>query len=215
MKLFVYDHCPFCVKARMIFGLTQTPVECIYLDNDDEATPIAMVGKKMLPILEKTDGSFMPESMDIVHYIDSLQSTSVFQMPPSVFVSTWVQETQGIIQRLVMPRTALYPFAEFPTQSSQDYYIHKKEDYLGPFAALIDNTPEYLTQIHAQLQKLNDWMATEHSVQAALSEDDIHVFAWLRNLSLVKGVQYPEKVKHYMQFFAEKTNIPLLWDTAI
>ena len=21
MKLYVYDHCPFCVRARMIFGL--------------------------------------------------------------------------------------------------------------------------------------------------------------------------------------------------
>ena len=25
MKLYVYDHCPFCVRARMIFGLKNLP----------------------------------------------------------------------------------------------------------------------------------------------------------------------------------------------
>lgn len=24
MKLYVYDHCPFCVRARMIFGLKKS-----------------------------------------------------------------------------------------------------------------------------------------------------------------------------------------------
>ena len=27
MNLYVYDHCPFCVRARMIFGLKNLPVE--------------------------------------------------------------------------------------------------------------------------------------------------------------------------------------------
>ena len=48
MKLYVYDHCPFCVRARMIFGLKNLPVELVVLANDDEATPIGLVGKKVL-----------------------------------------------------------------------------------------------------------------------------------------------------------------------
>lgn len=71
MKLFVYEHCPYCVKARMIFGLKNLPVEVKALLNDDEKTPTSMVGKKVVPILQKQDGSFMPESMDIVQYIDN------------------------------------------------------------------------------------------------------------------------------------------------
>ena len=53
MKLYVYDHCPFCVRARMIFGLKNLPVELVVLANDDEATPIGLVGKKVVPILSK------------------------------------------------------------------------------------------------------------------------------------------------------------------
>ncbi|EPT9973233.1 glutaredoxin, partial [Escherichia coli] len=25
MKLYIYDHCPYCLKARMIFGLKNIP----------------------------------------------------------------------------------------------------------------------------------------------------------------------------------------------
>ena len=70
MKLYHYDHCPFCVRARMIFGLRGVEVENIILANDDEDTPIGMIGAKQVPILEKDDGTFMGESLDIVHYID-------------------------------------------------------------------------------------------------------------------------------------------------
>ena len=50
MKLYIYDHCPFCVRARMIFGLRDVAVEEVVLANDDEATPIGMIGSKQVPI---------------------------------------------------------------------------------------------------------------------------------------------------------------------
>lgn len=53
MKLYIYDHCPFCVRARMIFGLRDVAVEEVILANDDEATPIGMIGSKQVPILQK------------------------------------------------------------------------------------------------------------------------------------------------------------------
>ena len=58
MKLYVYDHCPYCVKARMIFGFKQIPFELITLADDDIKTPTSMIGVKMTPILEKDSGEF-------------------------------------------------------------------------------------------------------------------------------------------------------------
>ena len=72
MKLYIYDHCPYCLKARMIFGLKNIPVELHVLLNDDAETPTRMVGQKQVPILQKDDSRYMPESMDIVHYVDKL-----------------------------------------------------------------------------------------------------------------------------------------------
>ncbi len=55
MKLYIYDHCPYCLKARMIFGLKNIPVELHVLLNDDAETPTRMVGQKQVPILQKDD----------------------------------------------------------------------------------------------------------------------------------------------------------------
>lgn len=62
---------PDCVRAMMIFGLKNIPFKKHVLLNDDEETPIRLVGKKMVPILVKEDGTAMPESLDIVKYIDA------------------------------------------------------------------------------------------------------------------------------------------------
>ncbi len=215
MKLFIYEHCPFCIKARMIFGLTKTPVELIYLANDDEETPIKMIGAKMVPILEKDDGTFMPESMDIVHYINDMQKHSVFKTEPTEEIANWIKETFPIMHKLVMPRNVLCDFEEFKTQSSKDYYQHKKEDYIGPFADAMAKTPEYSQQIKEKLNELADLMKSEQSIHAELSEDDIHVFAILRGLTLVKGLEFPNKVQAYMESMAKQSNIPLAFNFAV
>ena len=117
MKLYHYDHCPFCVRARMIIGLRGLNVEQIPLANDDEATPIGLVGKKMVPILIKDDGTAMGESLDI----------------------------------------------------------------LG----------------------------------ARLGYEDIITFPLLRNLTMVKGVNYPPEVRRYVEMMSEKSRVPLFDDTAL
>lgn len=53
MKLYIYDHCPFCVRARMAAGLFGADVEEVVLANDDEATPIGMIGAKKCPSCKK------------------------------------------------------------------------------------------------------------------------------------------------------------------
>jgi len=70
MKLHIYEHCPFCVRARMIFGIKKIPFELRVMSEADAETPTSMVGKKIAPILEKDDGTFMAGSRDIVHYVD-------------------------------------------------------------------------------------------------------------------------------------------------
>jgi hypothetical protein len=51
-KLYVYDHCPFCVRVRMAFGLKGIKHELVFLANDDKELPISLVGKKVSPIFE-------------------------------------------------------------------------------------------------------------------------------------------------------------------
>ena len=79
LKLYIYEHCPFCVKARMIFGLKDLAFDQVILQHNDEAQPISMTGYKLVPILEE-NGHFMGESMDIVQYIDQEKGLSLIHI---------------------------------------------------------------------------------------------------------------------------------------
>ena len=97
MKLYIYDHCPFCVRARMAAGLFGADVEEVVLANDDEATPIGMIGAKQVPILQKEDGSFMGESLDC--------------KPPPPFALCYINFCTRCVLK-VTPAFALYRIAE-------------------------------------------------------------------------------------------------------
>jgi hypothetical protein len=52
--LYNYDHCPFCVRVRLALGFKNIKHNLVFLANDDVATPTAMVGKKVSPIMVRT-----------------------------------------------------------------------------------------------------------------------------------------------------------------
>lgn len=45
-KLFIYDFCPFCCRARVALGLKKVKYDVIFMAYDDEATPRSLVGVK-------------------------------------------------------------------------------------------------------------------------------------------------------------------------
>ena len=61
-ELYVYDHCPFCVRVRMAMGLKGIQHKLVFMGNDDVETPTALVGKKIAPIWVDGDGP-MAESL--------------------------------------------------------------------------------------------------------------------------------------------------------
>ncbi len=208
MKLYVYDHCPYCVKARMIFGLKNVPVELITLLNDDEATPKAMIGKKMVPILELDTGDYMPESMDIIHYIDGLEGEPVLQGETNEAVAEWLGASRDYLYKLAMPRWVKADLEEFKTQGAIDYFTQKKEAMIGSFEEHLAHSEALIRQAEAHLQELDGLIQKDASVNEALSEDDIHLYAVLRSLRIVKGLKFPNQVRSYFKVMTEATGIP-------
>ena len=70
LNLHIYEHCPYCTKARYIFGVKKLDVNINYILNDDVEGPTKMIGQKMVPILEYESSKFMGESIDIIRFID-------------------------------------------------------------------------------------------------------------------------------------------------
>lgn len=140
MKLFVYDHCPFCVKARAIFGLKDIAFDLAILLNDDEATPTNMIGKKMAPILEH-EGRFIAESMDIVTHVDGLSGARILVGPRNPAVMQWISEVSDTLFRLALPRWVASDFKEFSTTSARAYFKRNKEAIIGSFKDHLATSP--------------------------------------------------------------------------
>ncbi|GLD97163.1 hypothetical protein PINS_up023598 [Pythium insidiosum] len=211
-KLYIYDHCPFCVRARMIFGLKNVPHQLVFLANHDEATPIGLVGAKQVPILELPSGKAFPESMDIVKYVDTNYGGSVLLQESAnrEDLKQWIKDSSDVFRFLYHPRFHAAVFAEFAQHESREYYRVKKEKTIGPFEDALAKTPEYVAQANALLEQLAALMHSNRSVNEALSYDDIDIFGRLRGLTLVKDLQWPPKLREYVDYYAKVADIPLL-----
>lgn len=213
MQLYVYDHCPFCVKARMIFGLHQQAIELIIPLNDDEQTPVQLIGKKMLPILVKDDGQAMGESLDIVAYVEQINQPCLSQ-DRSPQLAAWLTRVNGYLSKLLYPILASSGFAEFATPSARYYFVEKKQAIAGNFAELHQQRPMWVEKINLDLQQLAEIIQGAESVNSSLSLDDIHLFPVLRALTLVREVTWPDRVAQLRDALAKRGNIPLLFDLA-
>ena len=211
MKLFIYDHCPYCVKARMIFGLKNIPVSLVTLLNDDEETPISMIGKKMVPILEVKPGQFMPESMDIVQFIDKQPPSTLISKAEDPTLLKILNQARTPYYSLVMPRWIQSEMEEFKTPSSRKYFQNKKEQMIGPFSSALEKTKEFkieiseiLTEMENKITKKNKWYLGDQ-----ISFNDFHLFAFLRSLTIVKDLSFPPILDAYTKHCSEKSQIPL------
>ncbi|HHW7448761.1 GrxB family glutaredoxin [Pasteurella multocida subsp. multocida] len=215
MELYVYDHCPYCVRAMMIFGLKNIPFKKHVLLNDDEETPIRLVGKKVVPILVKEDGTAMPESLDIVKYIDAHYGEAILQTAVRPEIEALLAEITSYSNYLLMPRFVKLDLAEFATQSAIDYFAKKKTDYVGDFTQHFNNTPTYLARLTQDLEKLSALVMGETSLNQHLSFEDILVFPLLRNLTCVKGLRFPARLEKYIKRLSELSKVELYTSQAI
>ena len=213
MKLYIYDHCPYCLKARMIFGLKNIPVELHVLLNDDAETPTRMVGQKQVPILQKDDSRYMPESMDIVH--DKLDGKPLLTGKRSPAIEEWLRKVNGYANKLLLPRFAKSAFDEFSTPAARKYFVDKKEASAGNFADLLAHSDGLIKNISDDLRALDKLIVKPNAVNGELSEDDIQLFPLLRNLTLVAGINWPSRVADYRDNMAKQTQINLLSSMAI
>ena len=211
----IYDHCPYCLKARMIFGLKNIPVELHVLLNDDAETPTRMVGQKQVPILQKDDSRYMPESMDIVHYVDKLDGKPLLTGKRSPAIEEWLRKVNGYANKLLLPRFAKSAFDEFSTPAARKYFVDKKEASAGNFADLLAHSDGLIKNISDDLRALDKLIVKPNAVNGKLSEDDIQLFPLLRNLTLVAGINWPSRVADYRDNMAKQTQINLLSSMAI
>ncbi len=215
MKLYTYDHCPFCVRTRLMFGIAGVDYQHEILLNDDEENPIRMIGAKQVPILQKDDGSFMGESLDIVDYIQTTYQVELSQNVRTE-IQDWLSAVHQYCNYLITPRIAQLDAPEFVTENARNYFKNKKTQHMGDLAEHINRTSEYLALLQKDLEKLDSLLINnQYANGRSWSKEDILLFPLLRSLTVVKGVVFSEKVANYINNLAKKSQVDTYYQQAI
>lgn len=138
--VYVYDHCPFCVRVRLALGIKNVKHNVEFLANDDIPKPTKLVGKKIAPIFSiPEDDLIMMESLDIIAQVEGDERfgpTSVI-LPSTgrTDIKAWQKSVQVLLRTMQRPRyvaTGLLP--EFQQIDGRHAFI--KNHQLPPYEKL-------------------------------------------------------------------------------
>jgi glutaredoxin 2 len=198
MKLFMFEHCSLCFRVRMIAALKGLHLREVIVLDDDTDTMVALVGKRVIPILVTDDGQPMLESMDMVRYVDR-HGDPILTGPERAEVAAWVDQIVSKTAPLTMPRYPLLGLPEFGTVAALDHYNLRKRKDFGDFIELRANTRRYLKDLMPGLEELDRLIESPLAVNGTLSFDDIRVLPLLRSVAVVRGIRFPRKVRDYFE----------------
>lgn len=236
--VYVYDHCPFCVRVRLALGIKNVKHKIYFMANDDVSTPTSLVGKKIAPIFEfPEDGIVMPESMDIIEFIDSDERfgpTGALK-PGSgrTDLKEWQKSVQSLLRTLQRPRyvaTGLLPEFQqldarhafmknhqLPPYDKAEWKEMATEEKLRIYAEVMSSDPvPMIEELNAKLVQLDDILYSEsYCTDGGLSLDDIDLWARLRSITIIKGVVWPDRLRRYMDNMSQLGDIPLYDELAM
>lgn len=244
--VYVYDHCPFCVRVRLALGIKNVKHNIHFLQNDDVSTPTKLIGKKIAPIFAIPEDDFvMGESLDIIAKVDSDERFGTTgQILPATArkdLKAWQKSVQTLLRTLQRPRyvaTGLLP--EFQQLDGRHAFIknhqlppYEKPEWKGDgtdenpgmhmeeklklYAEAMSKDPAPLLEdLNAKLIELNDMIFCEHHCsEGGLSMDDVDLWSRLRSITIIKGVQWPTKLRAYMDNLSALGDVPLYDEMAL
>ena len=198
MRLYLFEHCSLCFRVRMIAAFKHLHLqETVVLDDDSEMM-IELVGKRVIPILVRNDGSPMLESMDMVAYVDSI-GDRVLTGPERNDVGAWAERVLGKLPPLTQPRYPLLGLPEFASVAALDHHHLRKRKTLGDFVELRANTRQHIGKLMPDLEELDGLIQSPLAINGKLSLDDVRILPLLRSAAVVKGLRFPSKVRDYFE----------------
>ncbi|MFZ0423876.1 MAG: GrxB family glutaredoxin [Xanthobacteraceae bacterium] len=203
MRLYMFEHCSLCFRVRMTAALKGLHVQETVVLDDDSATMIGLVGKRVIPILVKDDGKPMLESLDMVRYVDG-HGEPMLTGRERGEVAAWADKVVAKTGPLTMPRYPLLGLPEFATIAALDHYRLRKRKAYGDFVELRANTREQIDALMPDLEELDSLIASPTAVNGELSLDDIRVLPLLRSAAVVKGLRFPRRVRDYFETMMQR-----------
>lgn len=209
MKLYIYQHCPFCIRVRYVAGMLGIKLQEITVDYHDQQTPIDLVGKTIVPILVKDDGTAMTESSDIIAYLFELKHSAESTSPMQSTLD-WQSSAIPVLQRIAYPRWPQLDLAEFSTNQSRQAWIDKKQTEQLNFAQLLAQSAEIVTQTNAFLAELSAKLPSAGAFNALPVIDQSIYFSILSGLCCEPSIQWPPTMLDWLETASTHCLVPLI-----
>jgi glutaredoxin 2 len=181
----------------------------------------------------------MNESMDIVNLVEGdtrFGPTNLIKPATDrTDIKDWQKSTRELLRTLQRPRyvaTGLMP--EFQQLDGRHAFIknhqlppyEKKEWKEGDmtmeqkidiYAEAMANDPApLLEELNRKLVELDDIVYCEnYCSEGGVSLDDIDLFSRLRSITIIKGVEWPKKLRNYMDKMTVLADVPLYDEMAL
>jgi glutaredoxin 2 len=214
MILYIYEHCPFCVRPRLIADIKSINLQLRFLANDNEDEHFRLVGKKIVPILEINNNDRMIESLEICKFIDEQSGDKIIKpsncnLEINSIMTTLIEKSKLITH----PRQIFHPMniKDFPSESSKSYFRFKKEKSIGmTFERALSKSNLYAKDIQNLLNNLSEKITSKFLTSDNFSMDDLIYFPVLRSLTIALDVLViPPKIQSYLNFICGITKIKL------
>ncbi len=181
----------------MALGYLNLPYHSVVLPYDDEATPITLTGKKMLPILVHDKG-VLNESLDIIQLVDEKNILKTHEIVNSQDYKNFelvLNQIGNPVHSLAMPYWIYTP--EF-TPQARKYFQAKKESKRGPFKDLVKIQSTFKQELEPLLSEIEKRLAPFYESNT-FGIKDIMIAAHLWGLYIVPEYQFSPKIHEYLQ----------------
>jgi len=221
---------------RILYGYGQgaDPAVTDGAGYEPKAGPIALTGFKMLPVLEGAavpapEGMVgLPESLEVVSFLvawSAKEGKAAGTIAPATGrgdIDAWKKRFDAIVGDLLKPRSIKMPIKDWADPRDVAYAKWKYTTKFGfNYEDAEKRTPELLKEMAAVLKDLEPLLKgkTADGVPTlnawGFSMDDILVLPNLRNLTCVKGVEWPPLALEYVQKACGKAGVKLYTEYAV
>jgi glutaredoxin 2 len=178
----------------MALGFLGLSYQSEVLPYQDETTPVALTGVKMLPILQLENGKNMNESLDIIKTLDSsnLLKSELMQTELGTQLEQFLDRVSKPVHNLCMPYWVWTP--EFSPES-RAYFEAKKSKKRGPFRQLAQSRAEFEAELPPLLEEAMSFLSRSSEVDIL----DIAVAAQIWGLYVLPEFQFPPKLHARLQ----------------
>jgi glutaredoxin 2 len=176
----------------MALGYLHQNYESQVVPYDDQATPVSLIGQKMLPIMA-FNGTPMKESLDIIAKLDTENKLQVKNDLTSV--ENFIKAVNNPVHSLAMP---YWIWTKEFTPSAREYFVKQKEAKRGPFRELVRKAETFQQELtplfHSLKEKLSPYFESDR-----IRIQDIMISAHLWGLYVVPEFQFPYEIHSYLQ----------------